>query len=158
MSSRLPRPTSSYTGFYCHPTPSYLIPPPLLHWILLPSYPVLPYPPPPYYIGFYCHPTPSYLIPPPYYTGFYCHPTPSYLIPPPLLHWILLPSYPVLPYPPPPITLDSTAILPRPTLSPLLHWILLPSYPVSACTFGGLNRWYLLRVHNYVNTINHHCS
>ena len=52
-SAILPRPT---TGFFYHPTPSYLIlshPTTsylVLHWILLPSYPVLPYPIPAYHI------------------------------------------------------------------------------------------------------------
>ena len=45
-----------------------------LPWIVLPAYPVLPYP------------TPNYAV-------IYCHPTRAYLV----LHWILLPSYPVLP-------------------------------------------------------------
>ena len=81
----LPCPTlsyPSYTVFYCHPTTSYLV----LHWILLPSYHILPS---------RTHPIPNYIL--------------SYLV----LHWTLLPSYPVLPHP----TLYSTAILPHPTSS-----------------------------------------
>ena len=71
-----------------------------LPWMLLPSYPVLPYP------------TPSYTV-------FYCHPTTSYLV----LHWILLPSYLILP--------SRTHPIPKYSLSYLvLHGTLLPSYPV----------------------------
>ena len=52
----LPHPAPSYTGFYCHPTPSHHS----LPWMLLPSYPVPPYPTPSYTV-FYCQPTASYL-------------------------------------------------------------------------------------------------
>ena len=111
----LPHPTSSYTGFFCHPTPtlSYLILPHPTRdsSTILPrptlSYPILPHPTSSY-TGFFCQPTPtlSYLIlphatlyttailphPTSSYTGFFCHPTPSYFI---LSHRTT--SYPVLP-------------------------------------------------------------
>ena len=76
------------------PTPSH----PILPWILLPSYPVLPYP------------TPSYTV-------FYCHPSTS-------VHIL---SHSSLPCP----TLDSPAILPCPTSS-YPHSILptTPSYKI----------------------------
>ena len=103
----LPHPTSSYTGFFCHPTPtlSYLIlPHPTLESSTsLPrptlSYPSLPQPTSSYTGLFY----PVYLILP--HPTLYCHPTASYLV----LHWILLPAYPVLLYP-----LPAYHILPRP--------------------------------------------
>ena len=119
----LPHPTSSYTGFFCHPTPTR-------------SYLILP------------HPTPdsSTILPSPTLSSpILPHPTSSYTASYLVLHWRLLPSYPVLFYPTsqptlptsyhilPRPTLASSAILPLPgpTLSyPILHWILLPSYPV----------------------------
>ena len=135
-------PTSSYTGFHCHPTTSYLV----LHWLLLPSYPVLPYPSQSYliqphptlystalltssYTGSFCDSTLYYLILPhlttsypvlllstPPYVVFYCHPTldatPSYLS---LIFFLphLTTAYPVAPS------------------YPILHCILLPAYLTS---------------------------
>ena len=62
----LPRPTldsSSYTGFFSHPTLSY----PITHPIT-------------FYTGFFSHPNLSYNIihPTTSYTGLFIHPTPSY--------------------------------------------------------------------------------
>ena len=109
----LPHPTSSYTGFFCHPTPtrSYLIlPHPTLDSsTILPrptlSYPILPHPTSSYWILLPAYPYPVLPYPTPSYTLFYCHPTASYLV----LHWMLLPSYPVLLYP-----IPLYHILPRP--------------------------------------------
>ena len=109
----------------------------ILPWIVLPSYPVLPYP------------TPNYTV-------IYCHPTISYLV----LHWILRPTldfsailryrtlshillhftqgssailtYRTISYILPRLTLACSSILPLPTLTFfVLHWIVQPFYVIA---------------------------
>jgi hypothetical protein len=70
-----------YPTFY--PTSSY----PIIHWIVHPSYLILPHPT----TGLFSHPTLSYPIihPTTSYTGLFIHPTPSYHN---------LPSYLIVPF------------------------------------------------------------
>ncbi len=112
----LPRPTldsSSYTGFFSHPTLSYPITLPIT-----------------FYTGFFSHPNLSYnsIHPTTSYTGLFIHPTPSYsnLLRPTLDCSAIL-CYCTLSYILLPFTLDCSSIL------PFAQWIvqgciLLPSY------------------------------
>ena len=126
----------------------------ILHWIVHPSYLMLPQPTTTFFVLHWIV-QPSYLIIP-YHTSYYIlhwSVQPSYLIVPyhtsyHILHWIVHPSYPILPQPFRP-TLDCSAILPYRTLSYILphptldcssllpqptttffvlHWIVQPSY------------------------------
>ena len=95
----LPHPTSSYTAFFCHLTPSYSIL----------SHPTLPYP---------THPTPHPTLsrlPTQSYVVFYCHctshPTLSYSILPHLITSYLVLPCPTLSYSIPPSSFNCTHLM-----------------------------------------------